>query len=81
MAVNNAHTSHRIIAKVLPKRNVLTHGSVMIRRDVLQALGGYRDVRGEEDYDLWKRAVAAGYQFGVVPQPLYVWSYGTAVAR
>lgn len=83
MTVNNAHTTHDAIARAFTKkdRNVLTHGSVMIRRSVLEALGGYHHVKGAEDYDLWKRALQAGYQFAVVPEPLYLWSYGTAVPR
>lgn len=82
MEINNRYCQHDAIARqLLGGRNVITHGSVMIRRSVLRDLQGYRDVRGAEDYDLWKRALAAGHRFGVVPEPLYVWSYGESVPR
>jgi hypothetical protein len=39
----------------------LCHPSVMFRRDVYDAVGGYRDVAWPEDYDLFLRMHAAGY--------------------
>ncbi len=37
----------------------IPHPTAMFRRDVLAALGGYRDVQWAEDYDLWLRAYEA----------------------
>lgn len=51
------------------------HPSVMIRAEVLRALGGWRDVPWAEDYDLWLRADAAGYRMAKVGQVLLRWRH------
>ena len=44
------------IARVLPESNPMLHPTVMMRRDAIRALGGYRvEFRNAEDYDLWLR--------------------------
>jgi glycosyltransferase involved in cell wall biosynthesis len=78
------YKSHEQIKNRLPFENILCHGSMLIRRNVLELLGGYdtsRNVLGKEDWDLWLRACRAGYVFGKVPERLYVWSAGTSVSR
>ena len=50
----------------------LVHPSVMIRREVLEEVGGYRP-RGPEDYDLWLRLHRRGNRFGKVPRTLFWW--------
>jgi glycosyltransferase involved in cell wall biosynthesis len=46
---------------VLLERNPLTHTTVMFRKDVIAALGGYDErLRLTEDYDLWLRTAHAG---------------------
>ena len=50
----------------------LVHPSVMIRREVLEDVGGYRS-RGPEDYDLWLRLHRRGKRFGKVPRTLFWW--------
>jgi len=60
------------IREALQRENVLCHGSALIRKDALIKLGGYRHVKGMEDWDLWKRAVAAGYRFHKIPERLYI---------
>lgn len=46
---------------LLPRFNPLTHTSVMFRRDVVLAHGGYDErVKYAQDYDLWLRLVRAG---------------------
>lgn len=49
------------IAKALERVNVIAHPTVMMRRDAVQAAGGYRAayLRGE-DYDLWLRLAERG---------------------
>lgn len=51
----------------------LCHPSVVARREVLQAVGGWRDVDWAEDYDLWLRLDAAGYPMVKVPEVLFRW--------
>src|SRR5256885_782330 len=52
-------TQHDEIKVILPERNVFVHSAVVMRRDALLAVGGYRrafsDTAG--DYDLWLRIV------------------------
>lgn len=79
------YQTHLDITRRLPRENILCHGSMMIRRLALESLGGpYRtdsSVHGCEDWDMWLRAVQAGFVFGKVPERLYVWSAGTSVVR
>src|SRR5262245_11275387 len=52
-------------------RNPFQHGSVMLRREVFDRVGAYRDDYGHnEDYDLWRR-VARAYELATVPEVLY----------
>lgn len=51
----------------------LPHPSVMARRHLLQAAGGYRDRGWPEDYDLWLRLAAAGVRFAKLPRCLVGW--------
>jgi len=61
--------------------NIICHASVMIKKDMLTKMNGYRDVRGAEDYDLWKRIAYMGGIFYKIPERLYYWRHGTSVAR
>jgi glycosyltransferase involved in cell wall biosynthesis len=49
----------------------LIHISVMMRREILNSLGGY-DIafRYAQDYDLWSRFARAGWQIGNLVEPL-----------
>lgn len=51
----------------------LAHPSLMIRRSVLSALGGYRDVGWPEDYDLVLRLFAAGMRAANLGERLLRW--------
>lgn len=48
----------------------LNHPSVMYRREAVVDVGGYQDVHLMEDYDLWARLLAAGYQLRNLQEPL-----------
>src|SRR5689334_2891547 len=54
----------------------IAHPTLVIRRDALQAVGGYRDVPWPEDYDLVLRLAAAGRQMTKVPEALLRWREG-----
>jgi hypothetical protein len=45
----------------------------MFRKEVVIALGGYREMGWAEDYDLWLRMAGAGVRFARVPEPLFFW--------
>jgi glycosyltransferase involved in cell wall biosynthesis len=63
---------HDAVARALRWRNVLTHGTVLIRREKLRGIGGYRpDFAMLEDYDLYVRLVLSGARFHVIPKVLY----------
>lgn len=75
------YINHEDIIKRLPYENVLIHGSMIIKREVLRKLNGYRNVKGQEDYELWKRAVNSGYRFHQLPERLYIWTKDTSIPR
>ena len=60
------------LANALRRRNVICHGSVMMRKEVVQAVGGYREeFRYAQDYELWLRMLRAGLVLDSVPRSLY----------
>jgi len=55
--------------------NPFLHPSVMMRRMLLQQVGGYRPCRGTEDLDLWLRLSRISYvTFANLPEPLTLYS-------
>ena len=58
-------------AKLLPIQNVLVHPSIMIKREVITDVGGYRNFSSCQDYDLWLRLLSKGYRFGVTDENLF----------
>lgn len=63
-------TSHAQITEVLKKENCLYHPSVIMRREEILHIGGYRrEFKNAEDYDLWLR-VSRNYQIANIPSPL-----------
>ena len=73
--------THEEISKNIYHENFLTHGSMMIKKTCLDELGGYRDVRGTEDWDLWKRAIEMGFKFYQLQDRLYIYRIGTSTIR
>jgi glycosyltransferase involved in cell wall biosynthesis len=51
----------------------LPNPTAMIRRSVLEELGGYADPPWAEDYDFWLRLLEAGHQLGKVNEVLLDW--------
>jgi len=60
------------IAREIFIESPLVHPSVLMRREALEAVEGYRD-DGPEDYDLWLRLHARGMRFAKVPEALFCW--------
>jgi glycosyltransferase involved in cell wall biosynthesis len=54
----------------------IAHPTLLIRREVLTALG-YRDCGWPEDYDLLLRLLTQGQAVGVVPRRLLSWRHGS----
>jgi len=53
--VNNAKLKDGLLFRRVIRP--IVHPTVMMRREVLERLGGYRDYRYAEDHDLWLRAI------------------------
>jgi glycosyltransferase involved in cell wall biosynthesis len=59
----NALLDHDAMARDRFVESPLVHPSVAMRTAALRRLGGWRDIDGPEDYDLWLRAFDAGLRF------------------
>jgi hypothetical protein len=67
---NICPTSHAEIVRALAEYNCFTHSTVMLRADVLAAVGGYREAYlHAEDYDLWLR-LSERYELANLGDPL-----------
>lgn len=53
----------------------LCHPSVMMRRDALEAVGGYREFDGPEDYELFLRMIEHGHRLEKLPEVLLDWRH------
>lgn len=62
------------IRRELARNNPFAHSTVIVRRSLLDAAGGYRRRAFMEDYDLWARMIAAGARVDNLPEPLVVYS-------
>lgn len=70
------------IARELFVESPLVHPTVLLRRDLLRRLGGWRDGDFPEDYELWLRAAAAGCRIGKASQVLLHWrDHGARLTR
>lgn len=75
------YVTNEDIKNIINKENVLTHGTMLIKRNVLEELKGYNNIKGQEDWDLWKRAIKNEYKFHQLQERLYILTLGTSVAR
>ena len=46
--------------------NTIVHPSVLIRKNVICDVGGYRNFTRSQDYDLWLRLISEGYQIRTI---------------
>lgn len=61
------------VAREIYVESPFAHPSVMARKEVLRAAGGYADGPFPEDYELWLRLHAAGHRMGKVDRVLLRW--------
>jgi len=67
-------TKHLDIARHMYFDNPIGHGAALIRKRAIVDVGGYSDNYGpNEDYDLWRRIVAAGWEVGLIPEVYYLY--------
>ncbi|MWV24634.1 glycosyltransferase [Methylobacterium sp. 2A] len=59
-------------------QNVYGAATALIKRSFLAALGGYTELYGVgyEDYELYTRALQAGADIRILPEPLYLYEVG-----
>jgi hypothetical protein len=69
----NGLTVHHQIMHDRFVESPFVHPSIVMRKDVLVHVGGYRDYGWPEDYDLWLRMADAGVRFGRLPEILFFW--------
>lgn len=69
----NALLTHEQILANLFVESPLAHPAVMMRRDLFERAGGYRDPGWAEDYDLWHRMREHGARFEKLPRALLSW--------
>ncbi|GMR22023.1 MAG: glycosyltransferase [Acidobacteriota bacterium] len=69
----NALLTHDDIRRNLFVESPIPHPTVMMRRDALDAAGGYRANGWPEDYDLWMRLAFSGHRFEKLDDVLVDW--------
>lgn len=69
----NALLTHDDIRRNLFIESPIPHPTVMMRRDALDAAGGYRANGWPEDYDLWMRLAFSGHRFEKLEEVLVEW--------
>jgi glycosyltransferase involved in cell wall biosynthesis len=78
-----ARVPERLDFNRLWKRNWIVNSTVLIRRDVFLGLGGFNEAReliSVEDYHLWVRVAAAGWQIALCPEVLAHYTRGIGIS-
>jgi len=71
----NGMDSHEDIVRNIFVESPIAHPSVVLRRDEIISLGGYRECGWPEDYDLWLRYHLSGRRFAKLPHTLLAWRH------
>lgn len=69
----NSLTDHAAIMADIFVESPFVHPGVMFKKEIIDRLGGYRDMGWAEDYDLWLRMAGEGLLFARSAQPLIFW--------
>lgn len=69
----NSLNSHELIIRDRFVESPFVHPSVVVRRSIINSVGGYQDMGWPEDYDLWLRLANAGVRFAKLPEILFFW--------
>jgi hypothetical protein len=64
---------HEEMQEQLYVESPLAHATALMKTESLMAAGGFRQLDGPEDWDLWARMFAQGLRFEKVPRVLYFW--------
>ncbi|WP_232223931.1 glycosyltransferase [Marinitoga sp. 1137] len=60
----------KIISKVLPYNNPITHSTIMFRKEAVDILNGYRNFEASLDYDFYLRFLSNNLKICVLPEYL-----------
>ena len=67
-------STHEQIKALLPYINPMCHGSMVIRKEIFNELGGYNEsALYVEDYEMWLRMVTKNKKISNLREPLYFW--------
>jgi glycosyltransferase involved in cell wall biosynthesis len=78
----NTLTTHRAMSTSRFIESPVAHPSVVIRRELLDESGGWRDTDRPEDYDLWLRLFESGVRFAKLDRKLLFWrEHGSRLTR
>jgi glycosyltransferase involved in cell wall biosynthesis len=69
----NGLVTPELVHRDLLVESPLVHPAAVVRREPLDAAGGWRDGPYPEDYDLWLRLAERGGRLGNVPRRLLAW--------
>lgn len=60
-----------VISDRICEENIIHHPTVMMKRDVFEKAGRYRNFPCAQDYDLWLRLVSVGCRFHMINEVLF----------
>ncbi|MBN1231521.1 MAG: glycosyltransferase [Anaerolineales bacterium] len=69
----NSLVTHEEISREIYVESPVAHPSVMVRKTLLEELGGYQEHGWPEDYDLWLRMHQRGCKFAKIEETLLFW--------
>jgi hypothetical protein len=69
----NGLNTHDLIMRDLFVESPFVHPSVLVRKAIIDRLGGYQNRGWAEDYDLWLRMATQGVKFARLPLELFFW--------
>lgn len=70
IGLSDSPQEYKLLKKMSRFVNIATHPTMIIRRDLFDRLGGYRNLPGGEDYDLALRAIDSGAEVTNLPDVL-----------
>ena len=71
---NKAFVVNNLTLEKIKTSNCINNPTVMFRPERVVELGGYKDMRAEEDWDLWRRVYEEGGSIKSLPQKLLLYT-------
>lgn len=71
---NKAFMVENLTLEKINLSNCINNPTVMFRPEAVKELGGYKDMRAEEDWDLWRRVYDKGWSVNSLPQKLLLYT-------